>query len=74
MQLPPNSAARHVAQAAIQLANAELKIEMDRPDAARRLCALAREHVHEMRGQQALGQTPADLLSLIEKVENRLNK
>ncbi|SDC77181.1 DUF309 domain-containing protein [Ruegeria marina] len=72
MQLPPNSAARHVSQAAIQLANAALKIRMGRPGAALRLCKLAREHVIRTNGRQALGMHPTSLLSRIEKVEERL--
>ncbi|MCV2887400.1 DUF309 domain-containing protein [Ruegeria aquimaris] len=74
MQLPPNSAARHVVQASIQLANAELKIQMDRPRAARRLCALVREHIDRTGGERAMGLCSDDLVVLVEKLEKRLTK
>lgn len=47
--LPPNSAERHFVQAIIQLANAELKLRMQRPRAALRLCAIAEGHLVEAR-------------------------
>lgn len=47
MACPPNSAERSMAQALIQLANAKLKLEMVRPDAARRIAAIARTHLIE---------------------------
>jgi predicted metal-dependent hydrolase len=47
--LPPNSAARQFVQGVIQLANAELKLRMQRPSAAARLCAIAARHLAEAR-------------------------
>lgn len=47
--LPPNSSERQFVQAIIQLANAELKLRMRRPRAARRLCAIAARHLNEAR-------------------------
>lgn len=47
--LPPNSAERQFVQAIIQLANAELKLRMQRPRAALRLCAMAARHLAEAR-------------------------
>lgn len=46
---PPNSPARHLAQALIQLANARLKDRMAQPRAATRLRAIARRHLAEAR-------------------------
>lgn len=47
MACPPNSAERSMAQALIQIANARLKQEMARPNAARRIAAIARTHLIE---------------------------
>ncbi|MCR9122384.1 MAG: DUF309 domain-containing protein [Phyllobacteriaceae bacterium] len=41
MACPPNSAEHRFVQALIQLANAELKLAMEKPKAATRLCAIA---------------------------------
>ena len=59
---PPNSPARHLAQALIQIANARLKNRMDRPLAAARLRAIAARHLAEARQGRAgaiLGLDPA---------------
>lgn len=53
MALPPNSPARQMAQALIQLANARLKDRMGRPRAAARLRALAAGHLAEARAGRA---------------------
>ncbi|MBO6637790.1 MAG: DUF309 domain-containing protein [Roseitalea sp.] len=47
MACPPNSAEHRFVQALIQLANAELKLAMDKPHAAMRLCAIAEGHLSE---------------------------
>ncbi len=47
MACPPNSAERSMVQALIQLANARLKRAMARPNAARRIAAIARSHLIE---------------------------
>lgn len=44
MAEPPNSARREALQGLIQFANGALKLRMDRPDAALRLFAIARQH------------------------------
>ena len=46
---PPNSPARHMAQALIQLANARLKDRMTQPRAAARLRKIAARHLAEAR-------------------------
>lgn len=43
MNAAPNSRERHLVQGVIHIANAALKVRMDRSDAARRLCELADE-------------------------------
>lgn len=43
----PNSAARTFVQGLIQLANAELKVKMERPQAVRRLATIAAGHLAE---------------------------
>lgn len=45
LALPPESAERHAVQAVIQIANACLKLSMDRPSAALRVVALAEAHL-----------------------------
>lgn len=49
--LPPNSKERLVAQAAIQLANAGLKLRMEKPKAAARLCDEAEAYVFGFQGE-----------------------
>lgn len=64
MACPPNSPARHMAQALIQIANARLKDRMDQPGAAARLRRIAARHLAEARlgqggGGLILGLDPA---------------
>jgi uncharacterized protein len=69
MACPPNSPARHLAQALIQLANARLKDRMGRPRAADRLRAIARAHLAEARLGRAgaiLGLDPAAVADWVE--------
>lgn len=47
MACPPNSAARLAVQALIQIANARLKLRMERPGAAARILSLAEGHLAE---------------------------
>lgn len=47
MACPPNSAEYRFVQALIQLANAELKLIMDQPRAAARLCGIAEDHLSD---------------------------
>jgi len=47
-------------QAIIQLANARLKLRMDRPGAARRLCGMVRAHLDRVpEGAAPLGLDPS---------------
>lgn len=43
MNAPPNSRERHLVQGVIHIANAALKLKMERPGAAKRLSVLAQE-------------------------------
>ena len=80
MALPAGSAGRDFVQGLIQLANARLKLEMGRPRAAARLCAMTRGHWQGAAGlEQGLGQglglgvaLPVDRLDhLLADAENR---
>ena len=51
MALPPKSVERLVAQAAIQLANAGLKLRMEKPKAALRLCDEVEAFVFGLKGE-----------------------
>jgi len=65
---PPNSAARRMVQALIQIANARLKDRMDRPAAAARLRGLAAAQLAEARQTRAgpiLGLDPAQVADWI---------
>lgn len=54
---PPAARERRFVQALIQIANAQLKLSMGRPDAAMRLCAIAEDLLAEVRqgGGRAMG-------------------
>jgi hypothetical protein len=72
LALPAGSAARGFVQGVIQLANARLKLEMGRPRAAVRLCAITRGH-WQGDAVQGLGDDlpSAWLLELLADAENR---
>jgi predicted metal-dependent hydrolase len=60
MAAPDPSAERDMAQAIIQLANARLKLRMERPRAALRLCAIVSDLLGRLPpGARPLGQDPA---------------
>ena len=63
MAAPPNAPERHLAQAAIQCANARLKRLMGRPRAAERLDRMVRAHLDEaaLSGRaRVMGLTPEE--------------
>lgn len=73
MQTPVPSPERHMMQALIQLANARLKLRMDRPRAAHRLCAMVRDHLQNCPADRAiLGLTRAEVLSEVAQTEATL--
>ena len=56
------SAEREMVQALIQLANARLKLQMQRPRAARRLCAMVQDHLTGCGGEaEVLGLQVRDV-------------
>lgn len=66
MACAPNSVARSVTQGLIQLANARLKIKMNRPRAALRLLDIAKGHLQTGAGRVVLGVDCDGLLADIE--------
>lgn len=72
MACPPNSEARSMAQALIQLANARLKLAMGQPRAAGRIVALAAAHLDEVRGEAALGVAVKAVRESLETVKSAL--
>lgn len=64
MQTPPNSLERHLVQAVIQLANAHLKLRMDRAKAARRILARVQSHLDACRTSGAETVMGLDLATL----------
>ena len=62
---------RHFVQGLIQLANAELKARMDRPKAARRLCAIARGLV-DAREDRIMGVSCRSVVDQIDALEMSL--
>ncbi len=60
METPDPSPERDMVQAVIQLANARLKLRMDRPKAAARLCGMVRDLLDAVpEGACPLGLDPA---------------
>lgn len=68
----PDGDARRFTQGLIQLANALLKARMDRPKAALRLCAMARELMAGA-SEAVMGVPGEKYLGQIDQMENRLN-
>jgi uncharacterized protein len=74
MACPPNSPARQMAQALIQIANARLKDRMGRPRAASRLRAIAARHLAEAGQGPVLGLDPAEVELWLKKCNIVQNK
>ena len=74
LQTPDGSAEREMVQAIIQLANARLKLRMDRPRAAARLCAMVRAHLDRCPGaRDILGLMAAEVAEWTTDTETTLN-
>lgn len=75
MQTPPNSVERHLVQALIQIANAALKMRMQRPRAVLRLCDLAQAHLTACgTGSPEIMSTPLDSVTrMIENLRKNAN-
>ena len=79
MACPPNSPARQMAQALIQIANARLKDRMEQPAAAARLRRIAARHLAEAQlgqggacGGVILGLDPSTVADWIESANNAI--
>lgn len=62
---------RHLVQAIIQLANARLKLLMERPRAARRLCALVFDQIAACGGQEVILGIEVSVIAEQAKVTER---
>lgn len=71
LNAPPNSAERAQVQAVIQLANAALKAELGKPNAAARLLTLTRERIAEaaLGGKAVMGLTGKRLQEVAAAIE-----
>ncbi len=75
MATPRNTAAHQLVQGIIQLANAALKVRMDRRQAALRLCTKARTHLRAARsseGEVVMAQHIGTWLEHVESLEAEL--
>ena len=72
MACPQGSEPRALVQGLIQLANARLKILMDRPKAARRLYAIAWDHLDSIGSETVMGQSIATWRAIIASEKNAL--
>ena len=73
MALEEGSEERRLLQALIQLANAQLKLTMHRPKAARRLCMMVRALLDKLTGTQVMGQEISQIVARLEAVESRVD-
>ena len=73
MALEEGSDERRLLQALIQLANAQLKLKMQRPKAAKRLCIMVRDLLAKLTGAQVMGQEISQIVARLEAVEVRVD-
>ena len=76
METDTGSVERHLVQCLIQVANAALKVRMDRPNAVVRLCDIAADHLREAgaNGHEAvMGVRLAELARRIAEVRAEVN-
>ena len=69
MALEEGSDDRRFLQALIQLANAQLKIKMQRPKAAKRLCMMVRDLLTTLAATRLMGQEISKIVECLEAVE-----
>jgi len=69
MALEEGSDDRRFLQALIQLANAQLKIKMQRPKAAKRLCMMVRDLLTTLTATRLMGQEISQIVECLEAVE-----
>ena len=73
LQTPEGTSEREMVQALIQLANAQLKVRMHKPKAARRLCKMVEGHLDRLSGEDAiLGQRPQNVQVMVDRVMQSL--
>ena len=74
MQTAPDSPEREMVQALIQLANARLKVAMERPRAALRLCDMTDAHLAGLAADRPiLGVLPGDILHQTAELRAQLS-
>ncbi|MDG2341401.1 MAG: DUF309 domain-containing protein [Paracoccaceae bacterium] len=71
MALPYPSRERALAQGLIQIANGLLKLKMDRPNAARRLDAIARNHIAHAGSGVVMGITHQGVLRMLDSLKRK---
>ena len=71
MALEEGSDDRRFLQALIQLANAQLKLRMQRPKAASRLCIMVRGLLEKLTRARVMGQDISQIMARLEAVEAR---
>jgi len=69
MALEEGSDDRRFLQALIQLTNAQLKIKMQRPKAAKRLCMMVRDLLTTLTATRLMGQEISQIVECLEAVE-----
>lgn len=75
MALPPGSSERSLAQAVIQIANASLKLSMERPQAVLRICDLAEPLlVNGQEGSSAMGVDYDELSGCLQALRENANQ
>jgi len=72
MALEEGSDDRRFLQALIQLANAQLKIKMQRPKAAKRLCMMVRDLLTTLTATRLMGQEISQIVECLETVESNV--
>lgn len=76
MNCPPNSAEKVFMQGVIQLANAALKVRMNRPNAALRLCDIAQAHFDSAKGAKEaflMGHKIGDFINRVNDTRESLS-
>jgi len=71
MACPQNSQERALVQGLIQLANAELKAVMGRPNATRRLCDVAFTHLNNVTAEKVMGLDVTAIQQQIDSLRRR---
>ena len=72
MALEEGSDDRRFLQALLQLANAQLKLKMQRPKAARRLCMMVRDLLTMLTATRLMGQEISQIVECLETVESNV--